>query len=80
VRNSDTDDSIADIGMIVSPLYRKSGYGTFLLGKAKEIAIRIGKTPICSCEKDNLGSLKSIQKNGFRSIHQLLSVEFNVDL
>lgn len=76
VRKSTTNPKVADIGMIVSPTHRKKGLGTFLLGKAKAIAIQWEKTPICSCEKDNIGSLKSIQNNGFRSIHQMLSIEF----
>ncbi len=72
----DSNPVVADIGMIVSPFYRKQGYGTFLLGKAKEIAIQDGSRPICSCEKDNVGSLRAIQGNGFRSVHRLLAVEF----
>ncbi len=76
VRKSESDHQIADIGMVVSPFHRRQGLGTFLLGKAKEIALEWNRSPICSCEKDNIGSLKSIQKNGFRSIHQMLLLEF----
>lgn len=73
-----SNPKVADIGMIVSPFYRKQGYGTFLLGKAKEMAIQNGRRPICSCEKDNTGSLKAIQANGFRSAFLLLSIEVSV--
>ncbi len=76
VRKSDTNKKVADIGMVVSPDFRKQGYGTYLLGKAKEISKQEGRLPICSCEKDNIGSLKSIHKCGFRSVHQILEVEF----
>ena len=76
VRRNENNPLIANIGMIVSPAYRRKGLGTFLLGKAKEMAIKRNKQPICSCERDNIGSLKSIQKNGFRSIHQILLMEF----
>ena len=76
VRKSKSDSKVADVGMVVSPNHRRKGIGTFLLGKAKEIAIKWGRSPICSCEKDNLGSLKSIQKNGFRSVHQMLLMDF----
>lgn len=62
--------------MVVSPAHRKKGLGTFLLGNAKEKAIKWNREPICSCEKDNIGSLKSIENNGFRSIHQMLMLEF----
>ena len=76
VRKSASNPDVADLGIIVSPDHRKKGLGTLLLGKAKEIALQWKKSPICSCEKDNLGSLKAIQNNGFRSIHQMLLVEF----
>lgn len=76
VRKSDSNDGIADLGMVVSPSFRRQGYGTFLLGKAKTVAQAWGRASICSCEKDNVGSTRSIQKNGFRSTHQLLRVTF----
>ena len=76
VRTSESQPTVADIGVIVSPQYRKKGVGTYLLGKAKTIAIQWNKKPICSCEKDNIGSLKAIQNNGFRSIHQMLLLNF----
>lgn len=76
VRTSESTPNIADIGMVVAPAHRKKGIGSYLLGSAKAIAIRQKKQPICSCEKENLGSLKSIRKNGFRSIHQMLVLSF----
>lgn len=77
VRKSATAPAYADIGMIVAPEFRKQGYGTLLLNKAKTIAIEWSKIPICSCEKDNTGSLKSIQNCGFVSNYQLLAIDFN---
>ena len=76
VRNSSTNETVADIGMIVSPNYRKQGYGTYLLQQAKQIAEQNGKTPICSCEKGNIGSLKSIERSGLRSTQVLLNMQF----
>lgn len=76
VRKSDSQKHIADLGMVVSANHRKKGLGTYLLGKAKEVAKSWDREPICSCEKDNIGSLKSIQNNGFRSIHQMLLLTF----
>lgn len=76
VRISESEPSIADVGMIVSPNHRRKGIGTYLLGTAKKIALQWHKTPICSCEKDNIGSIKSIQKNGFRTVHQMLLMKF----
>ena len=76
VRKSTTAPEFADIGMVVSPDFRRKGYGTYLLNKAKTIAIEWGKIPICSCEKDNVGSIKSISNCGFVSRYQLLSITF----
>ncbi len=76
VRKSTTAPEFADIGMVVSPDFRRKGYGTYLLNKAKIIALEWGKFPICSCEKDNIGSLRSIQNCGFISMYQLLTIVF----
>ncbi len=77
VRKSTTAGDFADIGMVVSPDYRRKGFGTYLLNEAKKIAIEWKKTPICSCEKDNIGSIKSIHNSGFVSMYQLLLISFN---
>ncbi len=76
IRKSTTAPEFADIGMVVSPDYRRKGYGTYLLNKAKTIALEWEKIPICSCEKDNFGSIKAISNCGFVSMYQLLSISF----
>ena len=77
VRCSDTYGEIADVGMTVATLHRRKGIGTFLLGKAKELALQAGKHPICSCEIDNTGSRLAIEANGFRVAHQMLEITFD---
>lgn len=77
VRKSKTVPNIAHLGMIVSPNHRKKGLGTFLLGKAKEIALDWNMKPVCGCDYDNVGSIKSINNNGFRSINQMLLVKLD---
>ncbi len=76
VRKSDSNPSVANLGMMVSADHRGKGLGTFLLGKAKEISLQWNRQPICSCSVDNTGSVKAITRNGFRSIHQILSIKF----
>lgn len=76
VRKSPTNPTVADIGMAISTKFRKQGYGTYLLHQAKSIAQELGKKPICSCEKENLGSFKSITNSGFISLSQLLEIDF----
>jgi predicted acetyltransferase len=75
-RKSDTQAGIGDIGMVVGISYRRQGVGAYLLNQAKEICYQQGLTPICSCEKDNVGSRKSIYKAGFVSKHRIVSVGF----
>lgn len=77
VRQNSTAPAYSDVGMIVSPDFRRQGYGAYLLGSAKAIALARGKKPICSCEKDNTGSLRAIHANGFRTVHRLLAVSFS---
>ena len=79
VRRSGTHSKFVDIGMIVSPDFRRKGYGTYLLSRAKQIAKEWEKECICSCEKNNIGSYKSISNCGFVSKFQLLVVNFNCD-
>jgi GNAT superfamily N-acetyltransferase len=76
VRKSAVQPEVADLGMVVSVNYRRKGLGTYLLGQAKRISREWDRKPICSCEKENAGSLKSILNNGFRSVHQMLVMEF----
>ena len=76
VRQSLSAGQYADIGMVVSPDFRKRGFGTFLLKQAMRIAQERNKIPICSTEKDNIGSLKAIHACGFYSKYQLLDVSF----
>lgn len=74
VRRNSTAPMYADIGMIVSPAYRKQGYGVFLLNQAKTTALEKGMIPICSCEIGNIGSQKAIHKCGFASRYRLIKV------
>ena len=76
VRKSAVQPEVADLGMVVSVNHRRKGVGTYLLGQAKRISREWDRKPICSCEKENAGSLKSILNNGFRSVHQMLVMEF----
>ncbi|MDW3196800.1 MAG: GNAT family N-acetyltransferase [Cytophagales bacterium] len=77
VRQSLSAQNYADIGMVVSSDFRKRGFGTYLLNQAIRIAQQRNKTPICSTERDNIGSLKAIHACGFYSQYQLLEVSFN---
>lgn len=53
------------IGYTIRPSKRKMGYGTKILALALVEAKKLGiKKALVTCDKDNLGSVKIIEKNG----------------
>ena len=53
------------IGFGIRPSERKKGYATRMLELALPLMVECGQNPvIISCAKDNVGSAKTIQKNG----------------
>lgn len=61
-----------DIGMVVTPALRRSGYGTYIIRHLKQSCLERGLLPICGCDADNIASQRTLQRAGFASIHQLL--------
>ncbi len=76
IRKSQTQDAIADLGVIVDKSFQKKGIGSWLMAKAKEISLNQGKTPISSCEQANIGSKKMIENAGFISNNMILKISF----
>jgi predicted acetyltransferase len=60
------------IGYVVVPEYRRQGYATAILRQSLQIARqKLGlKRVLVTCDDDNVGSIKTIEKNGgvFESI------------
>jgi predicted acetyltransferase len=54
------------IGYVVVPEYRRQGYATAILRQSLEIARqKLGlKRVLVTCDDDNVGSIKTIEKNG----------------
>jgi len=54
------------IGYVVVPEYRRQGYATAILRQALQIARqKLGLTRVLvTCDDDNVGSIKTIEKNG----------------
>ncbi|PID83709.1 GNAT family N-acetyltransferase [Candidatus Gracilibacteria bacterium] len=53
------------IGYGVAPKYRRKGYATKILAKGLEEAKKLGlKKVLVSCDDENIGSKKVIEKNG----------------
>ena len=54
-----------NIGYGVAPSERRKGYASHMLSQALDICRRIGlKKVLITCDKENIGSAKTIQKNG----------------
>ncbi len=71
---------VASLGIVISEQHRRKGYGTYLMGKAKQVARDRNYEPICSCDKDNIGSVKAIEGSGFRVLHLFLVLELDHEL
>jgi len=65
-----------DIGMAVSPDYRRKGYGAFILNFLKNHCISNNWRPTCGCAIENISSQKTIGKIGFVSKHNMLEFSF----
>ena len=75
-RKSDTQDGIADVGMMVSKTYRKQGWATYILMRLNAESADRGLHAICSTTVDNIGAQKAIVRAGFRSRHRILEISF----
>jgi RimJ/RimL family protein N-acetyltransferase len=66
----------ADLGMIVSRTRRSQGLGSTMLLHLKQHCYRLGWRPICSCDADNIASMRAIEKAGFICEHHMLALTF----
>ena len=76
VRKSDTQEDIADLGVIVDEEYRARGIGSYLMSHAKASCYLQGLIPICSCKQENVASKKMIENAGFLSKNMMLKITF----
>lgn len=75
-RVSDTQQGIADLGMMVWPAHRGQGWATHILTRLVAYATAHDLTPICSTTVANPGAQKAILRAGFISRHRILKVTF----
>jgi GNAT superfamily N-acetyltransferase len=64
-----------DIGMVVDPERRRSGYGAYIVAHLKAYCLGRGWRPICGCSIDNVASQRTLERAGFASRHRLLEVQ-----
>jgi GNAT superfamily N-acetyltransferase len=65
-----------DVGMYVSPDFRKRGFGTFIIDRMADHVTVMGGIPNAGCSFENIGSRKTLEKAGF--ITRYLIVEFEI--
>jgi len=61
-----------DIGMFVSPVYRRKGIGTHIIRYLKEYCLSNGWRPICGCDFRNIASRKTLEKAGYITCDRLI--------
>ncbi len=66
-----------DLGMLISPKWRRRGYGSILMSKLANHMIETGLSPICGCAEHNVASRMTLQKAGFVTEHRLVHCEFD---
>jgi len=64
-----------DIGVWVIPTFRMHGYATQIISTLVETCVNNHWIPICGCGVENLGSQRTLEKNGFISNHRLLAFD-----
>lgn len=65
-----------DIGMLVVPEFRRSGYGSTIIRYMADFCRKQGWRPICGCDAANIGSLRCLQNAGFIARYRLLGFTF----
>jgi GNAT superfamily N-acetyltransferase len=71
----DFNRPFAEVGMMVTPSFRRRGCGSYILQELKRECYRLGLVPTSRCAWDNVGSRRSHDRAGFvPSGRQLLGV------
>lgn len=65
-----------DIGMLVTPKYRRQGYGTAIIDYLADYCQQQGWRPICGCAIENIASRRCLEKAGYLARYRLLEFTF----
>ena len=65
-----------DIGMLITPPYRKQGYGVEIIRYLVNFCRQNGWNPYAGCAAENIGSRKCLEKAGFITRHRLIKFLF----
>ncbi|WP_237274477.1 GNAT family N-acetyltransferase [Tenacibaculum ovolyticum] len=75
-RWSDTQQEIADLGIIVNKKHQGKGVATKVLQLQVNRVLEANRKPICSTTLDNLASRKAIEKAGFHCSNIIFDIQF----
>ncbi len=65
-----------DIGMLVHPDHRRTGYGVYIIHHLRHYCMSKGWKPTCGCAVDNIASIKTLEKAGYISKYVMLEILF----
>lgn len=75
-RMSDSQNDIADLGIIVNKKFRGKGIATQVMQMQVNRVIKANRKAICSTTLDNISSKKAIEKAGFYCTHIIFDIFF----
>lgn len=76
LRLSDSQNEIADLGVIINKEFRGQGFATKVLQQQARKALSLNRKPICSTTFDNIASQKAIVKAGFYNSNIIFNLTF----
>jgi GNAT superfamily N-acetyltransferase len=76
LRPSASQQTYADVGMVVSANQRRKGIATNMLRQLLKLCGQAGLKPVCSTEVGNVGAQRAIKKAGFVASQRLLEISF----
>tara|TARA_R100001369_G_scaffold82274_1_gene113855 strand:- start:2294 stop:3085 length:792 start_codon:yes stop_codon:yes gene_type:complete len=75
-RMSDSQPTVADLGIIVNRNFRGRGLATQIMKMQVNRVLKSNRRPICSTTMDNLASRKAIEKSGFYCSNIIFDINF----
>lgn len=75
LRISESQDGVADIGVVVAQEFRRRRLATRILSQLRSDARARGLRVICSTERENTSAQTAIERAGFQAAHRILDID-----
>lgn len=76
LRPSGSSEGYAIVGMIVAKDFRKKGLASYIISILTKMCEERGYKALSSTTVDNIGSQKTLEKNGYETYHKIHTIEF----